>query len=170
MLDNDHNCCDFIKFYYNVKIQYKPQSRSCKIPVVFLATTLCSILILNGLIVFNRDYLYIIEGCVFGFMLLLYLLLLLPPRKPEPENLTAYQTEKMCYQCCTKVTKRSYHCDICGICVARYDHHCTWINNCVGTRNIGRFITFIFMLIISLFVLGSTALWGILKAAEIDLS
>lgn len=39
----------------------------------------------------------------------------------------------------------------------QYDHHCTWINNCVGKRNIGRFIFFLFFLILCLGLIGLIA-------------
>ena len=39
-----------------------------------------------------------------------------------------------------------YHCHICGRCIYRYDHHCPWINNCVGSHNIGRFTLFLSLL------------------------
>jgi len=45
---------------------------------------------------------------------------------------------------------RGYHCDICKVCVKQYDHHCTWINNCVGKKNLFRFILFLFLLVVCL--------------------
>ena len=58
--------------------------------------------------------------------------------------------------------KRGYHCDICHVCIEQYDHHCTWINNCVGKRNIGRFIFFLIFLILSLAFVGLVSVMGMI--------
>ena len=46
--------------------------------------------------------------------------------------------------------RRSYHCDVCNTCITQYDHHCPWINNCIGKHNIGRFILFLVLLFFAL--------------------
>ena len=51
--------------------------------------------------------------------------------------------KKICLACALLKPKRSFHCEICKKCIERYDHHCYWINNCVGRHNFGRFICFI---------------------------
>lgn len=48
-----------------------------------------------------------------------------------------------------KKSKTTRHCVICKICVKAHDHHCKWINNCVGTANYRVFISFLVFLIIS---------------------
>jgi len=53
MLNNKYTACDFLKFYYNVKVQYQPTHRSYKIPLVFFITTIFSVAVVNGFLMFN---------------------------------------------------------------------------------------------------------------------
>ncbi|MCJ8745814.1 hypothetical protein PDJAM_G00134660 [Pangasius djambal] len=47
---------------------------------------------------------------------------------------------------------RAGHCRICGSCVLRLDHHCVWINSCVGQANHRSFLlTLVFFLLTSLY-------------------
>jgi len=43
---------------------------------------------------------------------------------------------------------RSHHCKECGRCVDRLDHHCPWIDNCVGLGNQRSFYIFIMALLL----------------------
>ena len=38
---------------------------------------------------------------------------------------------------------RAHHCRICQRCIRKMDHHCPWINNCVGEWNQKYFLQFL---------------------------
>lgn len=48
-----------------------------------------------------------------------------------------------CGACSSRVNKLSRHCLICDKCVVDYDHHCKWLNNCIGAKNYRAFICLI---------------------------
>jgi len=48
-----------------------------------------------------------------------------------------------CRTCRLPKPARSKHCSICRACVAKHDHHCVWINNCVGLNNTRYFLFFL---------------------------
>jgi len=53
-----------------------------------------------------------------------------PPTLSEEADLMPF-----CAICNVPVYARSKHCRTCGKCVDVFDHHCMWLNTCVGGRN-----------------------------------
>ncbi len=59
-------------------------------------------------------------------------------------------TDLYCHVCLVHVTEKAKHCSSCNKCIYAFDHHCIWLNTCIGGKN---YRLFLFML--SLVVLGT---------------
>ncbi|CAG98672.1 palmitoyltransferase SWF1 [Kluyveromyces lactis] len=54
-----------------------------------------------------------------------------------------FHPSAVCQTCKTIKVPRSKHCPICERCIPLHDHHCIWINNCVGYGNYEYFYSFL---------------------------
>ena len=70
---------------------------------------------------------------------------------------------QLCPECFIIKTPRSFHCSTCGQCVERYDHHCVWINNCVGVKNHSLFMIWLICLVATLFAILISTFIGLQK-------
>lgn len=63
-------------------------------------------------------------------------------KRDDPAKLNVGEQLLYCSICEAKISKNSKHCRACdkfsqvdSLCVYEFDHHCRWLNNCVGRRN-----------------------------------
>lgn len=59
----------------------------------------------------------------------------------ENQNLATF--ERFCDTCFILRDFRTKHCRSCDMCIEEFDHHCIWINNCIGKNNHRTFVAFL---------------------------
>ncbi|CAF0707847.1 unnamed protein product [Brachionus calyciflorus] len=55
-----------------------------------------------------------------------------------------FTLDQFCSSCIIRKPIRSKHCAECDRCIAKFDHHCPWVDNCIGDGNLKYFIGFLF--------------------------
>ena len=86
-----------------------------------------------------------------------YNLILLPVNGTSNVHTDKHIELKYCTTCRIWRPPRAAHCYTCDACILVHDHHCVWINNCVGQRNYRYFIIFIVSAILAIFFLIANA-------------
>ena len=111
---------------------------------------------------------------VFWFLILSLFISFFITNKSDPgfleakDNLTWLQMvekkiyiNEYCPYCRVKKTSKVKHCHVCKKCINGFDHHCNWIDNCVGEKNKSQFLFFVTITLLNLifnFCLGLAAL------------
>ena len=80
--------------------------------------------------------------------------------------LETFDAESLCPFCEVIRMPRSRHCNICNRCVERYDHHCPWVNNCIGKTNHLYFYIHLVLLIAYIITIMSSSIYSIVTADE----
>lgn len=85
-----------------------------------------------------------------------------PSVKEEPltdEAWTALTTKPPCCGICKTEKKwRTEHCNFCDRCVSNFDHHCIWLNNCVGGANYPAFALTLFNVLVMTSIIVGTCI------------
>lgn len=103
-------------------------------PLVFVSLVACSTVMYYGLSLMDPGY--VLTDCDEKYH---------PCPANDEQETTGPGAVRMrrCGYCLLKQPMRARHCKSCQRCVRRYDHHCPWIENCVGEKNHRVFVLFL---------------------------
>ncbi|KAF3906358.1 Ankyrin-2 [Dactylellina cionopaga] len=80
-----------------------------------------------------------------------------------------YDERNFCVHCMVRMPLRSKHCRRCARCVARHDHHCPWIFNCVGVGNHRQFLSYVVTLELGIISYVSLAYFHLSSLPEVPI-
>lgn len=77
---------------------------------------------------------------------------------------TNLPTRSYCHLCKSFIHQKSYHCKRCGRCTEDFDHHCVYLNSCIGSKNYELFFRILLFYIIFLLNNIGQAVWVFVAA------
>lgn len=72
------------------------------------------------------------------------------------------------YGCRRTTAARTKHCRKCGKCVVGFDHHCLWLNTCIGLRNYRTWVVFVSFLLAWFLVSCAISWHSLVRALYVD--
>lgn len=69
----------------------------------------------------------------------------------DPSYMSDMFSLQYCRTCKHLRPKNASHCKLCDVCVGNFDHHCIVLGCCIGERNVGSFIAYLFSVSITAF-------------------
>lgn len=78
-----------------------------------------------------------------------YFMAMKNPGNP-PKN-QVYNAVGICKKCLIPKPPRTHHCSICNTCVLMFDHHCPWLNQCIGHHNRRHFFLYMIYTVVGVF-------------------
>ena len=113
---------------------------------IFYALIMKGTLMLLYFYVLPIENIAYIEYTLFGLFLLSTILFVIASKKnpgfiKKSDKISFLKLNKyfdpsyICPRCEVLRTPESRHCFICNKCVDRFDHHCQWLNTCIGAGN-----------------------------------
>ncbi|KAI9695496.1 MAG: palmitoyltransferase akr1 [Bogoriella megaspora] len=61
-----------------------------------------------------------------------------------------FDENHFCTECMARKPLRSKHCRRCKRCVAKHDHHCPWVDNCVAVNNHRHFLLYLIFMVVGI--------------------
>lgn len=170
----------YIRFFFS-RIN-SPKNNRIKLAYYLVLNALILVMVIFNNMLYDNELFYVIsyeEKLIINILLSLAILLHVFLKYSNPGTVTkttgsgisSSNNDEFCKKC--NVFKGSSthigHCPVCSVCVLNRDHHCFWVDNCIGYFNHKWFILYLIHLLV-LFLYSITVIYRRLSDVNCTLS